>query len=148
SGAQGVLKEFARTYKMNSNCRKGTTTSPIPPQPGVPAANVKNIFANLSDIKHPANFVLYGDGVSLDETGPVASQSDSGEFSMQNNGTTNGSTFTWNGSDSFPALRHNGGANIVFVDGHAANMQLATTTYKITTPAVTVKVYQSEFLQG
>lgn len=147
TGAQGTLKEYARTYKMNSNLRHGTTGNPIPAATLTPD-QYGVLFARISEVKHSDKFIMFGDGISLDQTGWVPSQTDSGEFSFQNDGTTTGTSFTWNGSDSFPALRHGGCANFVFVDGHAETAKLPTANYTITTPAITVKVYQSEYLSG
>lgn len=141
TGAQGTLKEYARTYKMNSDLRHGTPSAPIP-------VGSTELLAKASDVRHPDNFVMFGDGISIDITGWVPSQVDSGNFSMQQDAKTDGTSFTYNGSETFPALRHGGGANLLFVDGHAANIVLPTANYTISTPSITVKVFQSEYLSG
>jgi prepilin-type processing-associated H-X9-DG protein/prepilin-type N-terminal cleavage/methylation domain-containing protein len=103
---QNTTKQFARTYKMNSLLRNN----------GDPVNKVYST-AKVNWVRHPTVFVYLGDGVSLDSTGPVASQWDSGQFSFEVNDPTQAS----------PALRHLGGANILFVDGHCENVKLKKT---------------------
>jgi general secretion pathway protein G len=124
TGAQDKLKEFARSFKMNSMLRHNN-----------PASQAK-----ITEIRLSSEAVLMGDGVSLDLTGPVESLFESGQFSMEVNDVTEAS----------PALRHNGGANILFVDGHASNVVLKTITKNLRAPvaSMTVKSWESEFVNS
>jgi prepilin-type processing-associated H-X9-DG protein/prepilin-type N-terminal cleavage/methylation domain-containing protein len=124
SGAQDKLKEFARSFKMNSMLRHNNPASQ----------------ARITEIRQSSETVLMGDGVSLDLTGPVEGLFESGQFSMEVNDITEAS----------PALRHNGGANILFVDGHASNMVLKTITKNLRAPmaSMTVKSWQSEWVNS
>jgi len=70
--AQDDLKEFARTFKMNSHLRRNT-----------PAGQAK-----VTAVPNPSNFVYIGDATSLDETGPVGGQWESGQFSFEVNDKT------------------------------------------------------------
>jgi prepilin-type processing-associated H-X9-DG protein len=49
-----------------------------------------------------------------------------------------------------PALRHHGGANILFVDGHAENVILKTITKNLRSPqhALKVKSWESEYIHA
>ena len=100
SGGQDTTIGYARTYKMNSHPRHNNPTYP----------------ARVVQVPNSQNFVYLGDGVSLDSTGLVATQYESGQFSMEVNDPT----------QACPALRHSGGAKIPFVDGHAAHIVLKT----------------------
>jgi prepilin-type processing-associated H-X9-DG protein len=124
SGAQDDTKEFSRSYKMNSMLRHNN-----------PYAQAK-----VSEVKQSSEFVYIGDGVSLDLTGPIPDQWENGQFSMEVNDVT----------EANPALRHNGGANILFVDGHAANTMLRTLTKRLRAPQdrVKVKSWQSEYVDA
>src|SRR3954469_19301575 len=109
---QDSLKEFAKTYKMNTHLRRGDLFSPFDPtKRGVPC--------KITNIRKPTDTVLIGDGQSLDQTGYIASQAESGQFAMDVNDTSTGT--------AGPALRHRGGANMCFVDGHVQWLQLALT---------------------
>ncbi|HEY1683718.1 MAG TPA: prepilin-type N-terminal cleavage/methylation domain-containing protein [Tepidisphaeraceae bacterium] len=128
--SEGTLGEAARTFKMNTYLRHGDFTEPIP-------ANTGSIFAKVTDVRHPENFVLVGDGVSLDFTGDIPDQRDSEDFCMGVNDHV----------DTYPALRHNGKANILFVDGHAATLVYPTITYNLSyNPKSPVATWQSEFI--
>lgn len=128
--SEGTLGEAARTYKMNAYLRHGDYTEPVP-------ANTGSIFAKITDVRHSENFVLIGDGVSLDQTGFYADQHDSEDFCMGVDDHV----------DTYPALRHNGYANILFVDGHAASLLEATTTFNLSyTPKTPISTWQSEFI--
>jgi prepilin-type processing-associated H-X9-DG protein/prepilin-type N-terminal cleavage/methylation domain-containing protein len=122
TGAQDTLKGFARTYKMNSMLRHNNPYGQ----------------AKITECKPSSNFVYLGDGVSLDLTGPVANQWESGQFSMEVDDTTQAN----------PALRHNGGANILFVDGHAENIVLPTIMKNLRAPQsnVVVQSWQGEYV--
>jgi prepilin-type N-terminal cleavage/methylation domain-containing protein len=75
SGYQSSTKELARTYKMNAHLRRANP-------PG---------HAKVSDVNDSSHFVLMGDGVSLDSTGMVPDQWESGQFSMEVNDITQAS---------------------------------------------------------
>jgi len=53
-------------------------------------------------------------------------------------------------SQANPSLRHAGGANILFVDGHAAHCVLKTTTKHLDAPMayLSVSTWQSEYLNA
>jgi prepilin-type processing-associated H-X9-DG protein len=124
SGGQDTTVGYARTYKMNSHLRHNN--------PSVPAKVVQ--------VPNGQNFVYLGDGVSLDSTGLVANQYESGQFSMEVNDPTQAN----------PSLRHGGAANILFVDGHAAHILLPTITKSLQAPMAyaTVKSWQSEYVNA
>lgn len=124
--AQDTTKEFARTYKMNSMLRHNNPYGP----------------AKITEVPRSAEFVVLGDGVSLDQVGPVDNQYDSGQFSMEVNNITSGSQ-TW------PALRHKGGANILFVDGHASTVVLPTRkVISANPPSVIILTWQGEYVDS
>jgi len=122
AGAQNDTTEFARTYKINAMLRRDK-----------PYAQAK-----LSRLPHPSQFVVLGDGVSIDYTGPIPSQWESGQFSMEVDDSTQAN----------PALRHAGGANILFVDGHVECVVLPTITKTLRVPQnnIAVQTWQSEYL--
>jgi len=66
AGSQDTLKEFARTFKMNTHLRR----------------NNPGNHAKVTSVPNPTQFVYIGDGTSLDDTGPVPSLFESGEFSF------------------------------------------------------------------
>ena len=125
SGSQNNVQEFAKTYKMNSHLRRvpRSRTAPTNTYDG------RGSQARITDIHRPTDFVMIGDGVSLDQTGPIPNQQESGQFSMEINDIT----------QAPPAMRHKGGANILFVDGHAANINLTKTIKRplVLTPVTT-----------
>jgi prepilin-type processing-associated H-X9-DG protein len=125
SGAADTIKEFARTYKMNSMLRHN---------------HPKYGQAKITDCKPSSNFVYLGDGLSLDIVGPVPNQFESGQFSMEVDDPTQAS----------PALRHGGGANILFVDGHAENIVLTNITKTLQSPMnnISVKSWPSEYVNA
>ncbi len=124
TGAQDTTKEFSRTFKMNSMLRHNDPYSQ----------------AKITEVRQSSEVVIFGDGVSLDLTGVIDSQWENGQFSMEVNDPTQAN----------PALRHNGGANILFVDGHAANIVLKTITKNLRAPqaSMTVKSWESEYLDA
>lgn len=93
-------------------------------------------------IRKPAETVLIGDGQSLDQTGYIVSQAESGQFSMDVN-------FTGAGTAG-PALRHQGGANICFVDGHVQRhvLALTPTARPMSNGAPAIKQWQSEYIDS
>lgn len=108
SGGQSDTTGFAKTYKMNSHLRTVAMASD-----GV----LRGAQVKTNMIRNSSNFVYLGDGLSLEEMGNLPSQWDNGQFSMEVN----------NKDWANPALRHIGGANILFMDGHAATINLKTT---------------------
>jgi prepilin-type processing-associated H-X9-DG protein/prepilin-type N-terminal cleavage/methylation domain-containing protein len=139
SGGQGNTQEFAKTYKMNSHLRRipRSATASSKTYAG------RGSQAKITDVRRAAEFVMIGDGVSLDQTGQIASQAESGQFSMEVNDPT----------EACPALRHKGGANILFVDGHAANIYIARTIKRglvMATVTTNVKVssWESEYVNA
>lgn len=119
--AQDNLQEFAKSYKMNSHLRH--------PVEGL---------AKIVEVKQSSRFVYLGDGVSLDITGPIPDQWESGQFSMEIQDSTQAN----------PALRHQGGANILFVDGHVELVVLKTQDKFFRSPQnnVKVKTWGPEFI--
>jgi len=67
-GGQTDLKEFAKTYKMNSHLRR------IPRSPVAPTSvyDGRGSQARITDVHRATDFVMVGDGVSLDQTGSRA----------------------------------------------------------------------------
>ena len=124
TGAQNAGKEFARTYKMNSHLRHNNPYK----------------AAKITQIRDSTTRVLYGDATSLDQSGPVDSQWESGQFSFEVDDKT----------QAGPALRHMGGANIVYVDGHAEHVVCKTITKNLRAPqsSVVVKSWESQFVDG
>lgn len=124
SGAQDTLKEYSRTYKMNAMIRHNNPKSQ----------------AKITEIRQPAEFVYIGDGLSMDLIGEIPNNFENGQFSMEVNDPTEAS----------PALRHNGGANILFVDGHAANIVLKTIKKHLrgANSAIFVKSWESEYVDA
>ena len=124
TGNQDQLKEFSRTYKMNSMLRHNN-----------PYAQ-----ARVTEVPNQTNFVYIGDATSMDQTGPIENQWENGQFSMEVNDRT----------QAGPALRHKDGANILFVDGHAETMYLPTIKKPLRAPLsnISVKSWESEFVDG
>jgi prepilin-type processing-associated H-X9-DG protein len=140
TGSQNNVKGFARTYKMNSHLRrKSVQTGPAPGGVVVPA-NV----ARVGDVKQSASFVYLGDATSLDSTGPVANQAESGQFSFEVNDITQAN----------PSLRHSKkGCNILFADFHAETVVLKSIRKQlvmtpVAVPGVMVDSWESEFVDG
>lgn len=135
AGAQDPVKEFARTYKMNTHLRWNNITR-LPPS----STNTLVAPARLTDVRDPTRFVYLGDGISLDFTGPIPSQWESGQFSMEVNDPTQAN----------PALRHQKGANILFVDGHVELVRLKTIRKNLRSPQqdVVVETWESEFVNA
>jgi prepilin-type processing-associated H-X9-DG protein/prepilin-type N-terminal cleavage/methylation domain-containing protein len=139
SGGQGNTQEFAKTYKMNSHLRRI-------PRSNTASTNTyagRGSQAKITDVRRSTEFVMIGDGVSLDQTGQIASQAESGQFSMEVNDPT----------EACPALRHKGGANILFVDGHAANVYIKKIIKRplvMTTVTTNVQVpsWESEYVNA
>ena len=123
AGGQDNLREFARTYKMNTHLRHNN-----------PFRN-----ARVTEVRQSSDFVYLGDATSLD-TAEAESMWESGQFSFEVNDPT----------QAGPSLRHNNGANILFVDGHVARVELPTVEKTLRPPLghVRVKTWESEFVKG
>jgi prepilin-type processing-associated H-X9-DG protein len=127
NGNQGKLKGFSRSYKMNTHLRAGGST------------------LKITDVKQSARVVYLGDGLSLDQIGPVPDAFENGQFSMEVNDTQDADP------QATPALRHPGGSsNILFIDGHVENVKLPTIDRKLASPlqAVRLKTWESEYISG
>ena len=128
--SEGTLGEAARTYKINAYLLHGDYNEPVP-------ENAVSIFAKVTDVRHSDIFVVLGDGVYLDQTGLYPDQHDSEDFCMGVNDHV----------DTYPALRHNGRTDILFVDGHAASLLLATTAFNLSyTPKTPITTWQQEYI--
>lgn len=140
-GNQNNTKEFARTFKMNSMLRRNNL-SPRP-NPTDPSQTTTYGHAKITDVRESTKFVLFGDATSLDEIGPVPNAWESGQFSFEVNDPT----------QAGPALRHLGGANILFVDGHAEYVKLPTFKKQLRTgnpnlSYITVSTWESEYVNA
>ena len=105
-GTQHAGKESAKTYKMNSHLRRRWPT---------------RSHAKVTQVRKPTEFVLVGDAHSLDVTGDHPNPT-------QNIKESNDLSFEVGDPDdqAGPAIRHKGGANILFVDGHVELIKLPT----------------------
>ena len=96
-------------------------------------------YARITDVKRTTDFVMIGDGLAIDMTPFVAGQFDSGQFTMEVNDLVEAS----------PALRHKGGANILFVDGHVSWIKLKTIDRPLANePNFKVKSWESEYTKN
>jgi prepilin-type processing-associated H-X9-DG protein/prepilin-type N-terminal cleavage/methylation domain-containing protein len=134
-GGQNVTTEFARSYKMNAYLRHNNPYAP----------------AKIVQVKQATQFVMIGDGISMDVVGTytvnaTTGQYDNGQFSMDPSypAISSGGTPT----ASPPSTRHLGGCNILFVDGHCENVVFPTVTRIIAEPWSTVKTWQTEYVDG
>lgn len=100
------LQEYSRTLKINANLRHLLTTS----------GSRKWRNAHENDVREPANTVAYGDGNASDLLPWPANTNETGKFGMDVNST----------SEAGVGIRHDGGANILFADGHAGTQKLPT----------------------
>lgn len=138
SGNQDTLWEFARTYKMNSFLRKNNL--PPRPNPTNPAQTTTYGPARVTDIRNASNFVYLGDGLSIADVGEIPSLFESGQFSFDINDPQQQAT---------PALRHMGGANILFVDGHVELVKLPTIEKRVRDfPNIRTRTWQGEYLRA
>ncbi len=125
TGGQNTTTEYARSYKMNNLLRRYA------------------LPAIASAVPHPSNFVLYGDGISIDVVGLVTSQVDSGKFSMEVNEVS--------ASVTPPALRHLKGGCIAYMDGHAAREVLPLLNPAVAlqnTPNSSIDRWPSEYIDS
>lgn len=116
-----TIKEYSRTLKMNAHLRR-----------------VGGDFARFTDIDQPLDHVLFGDGTAVDLIDWNENTSETGQFSMDVN----------DGGVGGIGLRHDGAANIVFVDGHASTEKLPTVQRKVGSSAVMIPSWQSEFVDA
>ncbi len=97
--------------------------------------------AKITDVERSSEFVMVGDGVSLDYTRVQANQTESVAFYFEVNDVV----------DVGPALRHRGAANIVFVDGHAATMneiKTITKQMKGKNNKIQIRTWESEYINA
>ena len=123
SGNQSNTKEWARTYKMNTHLRH----------------NNPFWYAKITEVRRSAEWVLIGDGVALDMN-PFPGNFEAGQFTMEVNDV----------AQANPAMRHTGKANICFVDGHAATMDLKKIKKPLQSPAnkIIVESWESEYVNS
>ena len=90
-------------------------------------------------MRQSSDVVYLGDATSLD-TSESPGMWESGQFSFEVNDPT----------QAGPSLRHNNAANILFVDGHVARVQLPTIEKTLRDPLsnVRVKTWESEFVNA
>jgi len=136
-GAQDPIVEAARFFKMNLLLRRNNH----PPRVVVSGGSVTRLdHARVPEVKEAARHVMIGDGVSLDMVPNVVDQYESNSFAMEVN----------EDSESGPGLRHFGGANILFVDGHVELVNnLPTIKDPLRNPhaGVSVKNWEGEYRQ-
>jgi prepilin-type processing-associated H-X9-DG protein/prepilin-type N-terminal cleavage/methylation domain-containing protein len=129
---QDNLREFAKSYKMNTHVRRvflNKTTNKADAAP-----------CKITDMRKSAEMVLIGDGQSLDQTGPIPSQAESGQFSMDLNFTGLGTAGN--------AIRHRGGSNICFADGHVQWIVLPTIKRAMSNGARPAEQWESEYINA
>jgi len=140
SGNQNITTEYARSYKMNSYLRHIAANSPC------------KITQVIGVNDNPSQFVMLGDGISMDYVGTAVinsttGQYDNGQFSMDPSYPL--TTLSSANYSTPPALRHNGGCNILFVDGHVENVVLKTMTRRLANPpANNISTFQTEYLDS
>jgi prepilin-type processing-associated H-X9-DG protein/prepilin-type N-terminal cleavage/methylation domain-containing protein len=140
TGSQGLYKEAARTYKMNSHLMINKNYSGLKDSGG----NAIGGQAKLSMLRGTSEWVYIGDGVSMDIIGEITGQAQNTDPYMEvNEKPTNKGT-------PFPGLRHGGGANILFVDGHVDLIKLKTVDKSLASPATgrTAKSWESEWVDA
>jgi prepilin-type processing-associated H-X9-DG protein len=95
--------------------------------------------ARVTEVPESSRFVMVGDGMSLDLTGDIPDQVESGTFSMSPNDPT----------DASVAIRHMGGVNLCFVDGHVETVMLKTFMGKLANaPKSDVLRWESEYVNA
>jgi prepilin-type processing-associated H-X9-DG protein/prepilin-type N-terminal cleavage/methylation domain-containing protein len=144
AGGQGQYKEWAKTYKMNTLLRIPRVYSTR--ANGATPAPATGDQARLPMIKKPEFWVYIGDGLAFDQCGEIAGQPETGEFGMEVNDAD--PTATGNPGQASPALRHGGGANILFVDGHVNLEKLETIDRSISGTTTKVKTWHAEFMDA
>jgi prepilin-type N-terminal cleavage/methylation domain-containing protein/prepilin-type processing-associated H-X9-DG protein len=116
-----TVQEFSRTIKMNSHLRR-----------------VGGDFAQIGDVDRPVQHVLYGDGTAADQIEWPTNTTETSQFSMDIN----------EGGIGGIAVRHDGAANIVFVDGHASTETHKTFQRQVGSTAIRVPAWESEFVNA
>jgi prepilin-type processing-associated H-X9-DG protein/prepilin-type N-terminal cleavage/methylation domain-containing protein len=140
TGKQGLLKEAARTYKMNMHLLLNKNYSNLKDSAG----NAIGGQAKLSLLRNTSQWVYIGDGASMDLIGEITGQAQNTDPYMEVNEKPA------NKGTPCPGLRHGGGANILFVDGHVDLIKLKTVDKSLASPATgrTVKSWESEWVDG
>jgi len=118
-----TIQQWSRTLKINTHLRRKSGSL--------------YTLARVGDIEIPTDHVLFGDGSAPDLIPWNVESGEAGSMSMD----------TTDGTQGAPALRHNGGANIVFVDGHASTIRLNTSSRKVAT-GYYMDGWVSEWLSG
>ena len=136
TGAQNTTTEYTRSYKMNSYLRRNIVSTPS-----------SVVQAKITQVTDASEFVMLGDGVSMDYAGAYASQFDSGQFSMDPSYTPQTVGGTTNVA-SPPDLRHLGGCNILFVDGHVETVILKTVSRVLGQPWPTCNTFETEYVDA
>ncbi|RYG75546.1 prepilin-type N-terminal cleavage/methylation domain-containing protein [bacterium] len=143
-GNQGDTKEFAKTYKMNSLLRRAAAPAYTIYVPGDAPKTTRFAPLNITQVKETSRVVYLGDGVSLDSVGQIPGHEESGQFSMELNDDPN--------KQANPSMRHAGGANILFVDGHVERVVLPKIKKKLQmgtkTMNVVVESWENEFVNA
>jgi len=116
-----TIKEYSRTIKMNSHLRR-----------------IGGDFARNTDLVNVSQFVLYADGTSYDLIDWSKSTSEAGQFSLDVNG----------GGVGGIAIRHLGGANVVFADGHASTEKYPTYQRLVGSSGIQIPSWESEFVNA
>jgi prepilin-type processing-associated H-X9-DG protein/prepilin-type N-terminal cleavage/methylation domain-containing protein len=119
TGATQTSQQYQRTIKMNTHLRRDGMPSS--------AGNARS-FCSLLDIEQPSLHVLFADGTAGDQIPWPDNTAEAGSFSMDVTDRTQGGV----------AVRHNGAANVAFVDGHAESLTLPT--YKRTPAGTNVQI--------
>jgi prepilin-type processing-associated H-X9-DG protein/prepilin-type N-terminal cleavage/methylation domain-containing protein len=133
------------TYKMNTNLRQNNAGR-------LPSSTTNQDLltyrpAKVTDVPNGQNFVYLGDAIGIDTFGPATAANESLQFDMDVDSVTASSG---NLPNPNPSLRHSGGANILFVDGHAAHQTLKKIKRKIAGSAATLYVdtWQGEYINA
>lgn len=133
SGQSQTSKEIDRTYKMNTHLRHPRKL------PSFSGERCK-----ITEARPSAQFALIGDSQCEDTVGfESVTTGDNGKFSFEVNDVNNTNS-------SSPALRHSGGANIAFLDGHAEHAVLKTKERTAMAPKNTLKIlsWESEYIDS
>lgn len=121
-----TIQQWSRTIKMNTHLMRA-----LP--------NTKYTMAKLGDIIEPVSHVLFADGGAPDMIpwgyNPSGDSEMAGKFSLD----------TTDRGQGCMMLRHAGGANVAFIDGHAATMKLKTIKFNLTS-AITLDAWESEWV--
>ena len=135
--AQNPVLGATRTYKMNTHLRHNNTRN-LPASAALATLTYRP--ARVTEVPNDSNFVYLGDAVGIDTVGPIPDVTEGDAFDMEVNRPTNAN----------PALRHSGGANLLFVDGHAAHVVLRKISKHLDSPLnnVFVDSWQSEYLDA